>query len=467
MPTVFEVLSRDHEEVKQLLSEFEKGPTAADGASPDQLALRKKMAETLVIEESKHEAVEEMYFWPAVRDRLPDGVRLADEATGQEQQAKQVLDRLARTGADDPEFEKLLGQFVTAGREHIAFEETRVWPGLRSAMTSTEAEELGEKLEQAKKSAPTRPHPGTPPSPGVLKSIGPIVAVADKAGDAVLGRGEFRPDHREGIHMTSMTRHYSDAASQARTAADKTADLWTQGAQALTGLVPRLAQVDLIPAVERYFDLVQRVVDVNRFLAVKWVEAAGTLTGVARDQAESAADVVREVPAAAGRVVHEQAAQAGHAVREQAEKAEQAEQERAREARKAERAQARQAQAKARERYEGWTKAELSDQLAARDLAKTGNVDELIERLIEDDKARERYEGLTKPELSDRLAARDLAKTGNVDELIERLIEDDQARERYEGLTKAELSDQLAQRDLPKTGNVDELIERLIEDDSK
>ncbi len=130
MPTVFEVLSRDHEEVKQMLSEFEKGPTAADGASPDQLALRKKMAETLVIEESKHEAVEEMYFWPAVRDRLPDGGRLADEATGQEQQAKQVLDRLDRTGADDPEFEKLLGRFITAGREHIAFEEARVWPGL-------------------------------------------------------------------------------------------------------------------------------------------------------------------------------------------------------------------------------------------------------------------------------------------------------------------------------------------------
>ena len=120
MPSVFEVLSRDHEEVKQMLSEFEKGPTAANGASPDQLALRKKMAETLVIEESKHEAVEEMYFWPTVRDRLPDSGKLADEATGQEQEAKQVLARLDKSGADDPEFEGLLGQFITAGREHIA-----------------------------------------------------------------------------------------------------------------------------------------------------------------------------------------------------------------------------------------------------------------------------------------------------------------------------------------------------------
>ncbi|MGO9780545.1 MAG: SAP domain-containing protein [Streptosporangiaceae bacterium] len=185
--------------------------------------------------------------------------------------------------------------------------------------------------------------------------------------------------------MTNMTRHYSDAASQARNAADKTADLWTQGAQGLTGLVPRLPQVDLIPAVERYFDLVHRLVDINRYLTVKWIKAAGTLTGVARDRAESAADVVREAPASVGHIVHGQAAKAEHAVRDQAEKAEQARQERVREARKAEREQARQAHDKARERYEGLTKAELSDRLAARDLPKTGTLDELTERLVEAD----------------------------------------------------------------------------------
>ena len=170
--------------------------------------------------------------------------------------------------------------------------------------------------------------------------------------------------------MTIMTSQNGYAASQARNAVDKTTDLWTQGTRGLTSRIPRLPQINLIPAVERYFDVVELTVDINRYLAVKWVEAAGTLTGVVRDQAESAADVVREVPAPVGHVVHEQAA-----------KAEQAEQERAREARKAEREQARQA----RERYEGQTKAELSDQLAERDLPKTGNVDELIERLVEAD----------------------------------------------------------------------------------
>ena len=128
MADVFTVLSQDHEEVKRMLAELEKGPTRVTGASEDQLALRKKMTEQLIIEESKHETLEEMYFWPVVRDHLPDGDALADRATGQEQEAKEVLAKLDKLDAGDAEFEKLLGTFIGAAREHIQFEETAVWP---------------------------------------------------------------------------------------------------------------------------------------------------------------------------------------------------------------------------------------------------------------------------------------------------------------------------------------------------
>jgi alkanesulfonate monooxygenase SsuD/methylene tetrahydromethanopterin reductase-like flavin-dependent oxidoreductase (luciferase family) len=171
-----------------------------------------------------------------------------------------------------------------------------------------------------------------------------------------------------------MTRQYRAEAGSARNAAGKTADFWTRGARTVTDLVPGLPRVDLVPAVERYFDLVQRTVDVNRHLAVRCAEAVGTLSGVVREKTESAGDLVREKAEAAGNVV-----------REQAEKAEQAEKELARQARQAEREQARRAHKRARERYEGLTKAELSDQLAKRELPKTGTVDELIERLVEAD----------------------------------------------------------------------------------
>jgi len=185
--------------------------------------------------------------------------------------------------------------------------------------------------------------------------------------------------------MTSMTRQYSSATSRARSAVDKTADFWTQGARTLTRRLPGLPQIDLIPAVERYFDLVQQTVDINRRVTIKLAGAAGTLSEMARDRAESAGNLVREKAELAGEVVRDKAESAERTARAQAEQAEQAEKERAREARFAARRQARQAHDKARERYEGFTKAELSDQLTKRQLPKSGNVDHLIERLVKAD----------------------------------------------------------------------------------
>jgi hypothetical protein len=81
MAAVFEVLGNDHAEVKQLLAEL-AAPCAASGSD---LAHRKKMVQRLIIEESSHEAMEEMYCWPAVRDKVTGGDKLAATAIDQEQ----------------------------------------------------------------------------------------------------------------------------------------------------------------------------------------------------------------------------------------------------------------------------------------------------------------------------------------------------------------------------------------------
>ena len=186
--------------------------------------------------------------------------------------------------------------------------------------------------------------------------------------------------------MTSTTERYSAAASKSAGTVEKIADFWTQGSKQLTDrMLPGLPQVDLVPMVERYFEFVQRTVDISRDLTLKWAEAAGALSGAVREQAESVGGLVREQAESTREFVHEQAGKAEQTAREQAAQVEQAEKELAREARKAERDQAKHAHDKARERYEGLTKAELSDLLDKRDLPKTGNVDELIERLVEAD----------------------------------------------------------------------------------
>jgi hypothetical protein len=65
-----------------------------------------------------------------------------------------------------------------------------VWPRLRTALNTERAAELEAQIAEGKKTAPIRPHPHTPPSPGALKTARSAVAAADKARDAVTGRGD-------------------------------------------------------------------------------------------------------------------------------------------------------------------------------------------------------------------------------------------------------------------------------------
>ena len=147
----------------------------------------------------------------------------------------------------------------------------------------------------------------------------------------------------------------------------------------------KLPTVDLTWPVEQFFQYMQKAVDLNRDLATAWTETVMSLSGVVREHAKKVSGIVKDEAESVADLAHEQAEQVERAAREQAEKIEQAEKEQARLARQAEREQAKQAREQARERYEGLTKAELSDELAERALPKTGNVGELIERLVSAD----------------------------------------------------------------------------------
>jgi hemerythrin-like domain-containing protein len=189
MSDAFTVLGTDHTEVKSMLEALESTPGHAAGASEAVLTARKQVAEQLVIASSAHEAAEEQFFWPAVRDRLPDGNELADHAISQESLAKEILARLDKLAVADAEFDELITEYTPAALAHIEFEENRVWPGMRRALSAEQSRDLGDKITTAKGKGPTRPHPRTPASPGVLKTAGPAIAAVDKLRDAVSGRG--------------------------------------------------------------------------------------------------------------------------------------------------------------------------------------------------------------------------------------------------------------------------------------
>ena len=164
MEDVFDVLAEDHEEIRQALAELEKGPTAATGASEDQLMLRKIMTEELIIEEAKHEEIELTCIWPAVRGHVPGGDQLADRATCAELEIVALLAELNQVDVSRPEFEKLFSAFTQAAREHFDFEERQVWPRLRAAFTSgaltaKAAGELAVRILAARQAVPVPPFP--------------------------------------------------------------------------------------------------------------------------------------------------------------------------------------------------------------------------------------------------------------------------------------------------------------------
>ena len=134
--------------------------------------------------------------------------------------------------------------------------------------------------------------------------------------------------------MTSMTRQYSAVASQASEAVERAADSWAQGVRKLAERLPAPPQVDLVPAVERYFGYVQRAVDLNRGITIKWAQAADTLSGMVRAQAQSAGHAVQERAESAAVVVRERAESFEETAARQAELADEATQELAREARR-------------------------------------------------------------------------------------------------------------------------------------
>jgi hypothetical protein len=178
----------------------------------------------------------------------------------------------------------------------------------------------------------------------------------------------------------TLTQDFAATTRRAESFLNDALDNWKNGLDAFstplqafptTGTFPKF---DAAEAVELQFKFIQRVVDVNYGYALKLAEATNTVTGAVREHIEGL-----------NTAVFEQLQSVSEATQSVVENLEDSVRETADEAEKAERDQRRQARNAAREHYRSLTKNELSDEAGKRNLRKTGTVDELVERLVEDD----------------------------------------------------------------------------------
>jgi hemerythrin superfamily protein len=175
---VVDILTADHREVLELVGQI---PTA-------DAAQRRDMADTVIAELMRHSVAEEMYVYPAMRDNLPDGESQVQHDVEEHQQLEEVMKDLEGVDSGDPRFLEVLGRLETVLRDHVSDEERDQFPMLRARLSAEQLVEMGQKVETAKKLAPTRPHPSAPHSELFHKLVGPGVGMVDRLRDKLTGR---------------------------------------------------------------------------------------------------------------------------------------------------------------------------------------------------------------------------------------------------------------------------------------
>ncbi|MGW7267012.1 hemerythrin domain-containing protein [Streptomyces sp. NPDC054842] len=179
---VIRELTTDHEEVEELFTNIEELPSG----DPQ----RKQYADQVTMELVRHSVAEEAYLYPAVRRHVPGGDTLADRELEDHAVAERTMKDLEGCQADDPEFDRLMSRLMTEIRTHVADEENNLFPRLRESCSQEALDELGDKVRQAKKTAPTRPHPSAPDKPPANKLLAPGAGLVDRMRDALSGRGK-------------------------------------------------------------------------------------------------------------------------------------------------------------------------------------------------------------------------------------------------------------------------------------
>lgn len=140
-----ELLDADHIAVKHLFVEY-----ARLAFQPDRLAtapLRDELAKRICDELTVHAQIEEEIFYPALRDALPDGGDLVDEAEAEHQQAKQLIADIREVSEPGDAMDMLVAALNVAIDHHVKDERDELFPKAKVA-PGLDLAGLGEELRQ-------------------------------------------------------------------------------------------------------------------------------------------------------------------------------------------------------------------------------------------------------------------------------------------------------------------------------
>ncbi|MFJ8493167.1 hemerythrin domain-containing protein [Streptomyces sp. NPDC094038] len=174
-------LMTDHREVEEMFARIQAMPGGGQEL--------RDVVDEVTIELVRHSIAEEEYLYPAVREHIDGGDRIADKELADHAQVEKLLKQLEKTDTDDPKTSPLLQALMDEVSAHVRDEEENLFPMLRRSCSPEALNDLGDKIRRAKSMAPTRPHPSAPNTPPANKILAPGAGLVDRARDLITGRG--------------------------------------------------------------------------------------------------------------------------------------------------------------------------------------------------------------------------------------------------------------------------------------
>ncbi len=172
------MLKADHQAVEKLFKRFEQ---SGDRAYKTKRALVDQMITAL----SNHAFIEEQVLYPAARNEVACARSDVLEAMEEHHIVKWQLQELLDLEPDNERFVAKVTVLTENVRHHVKEEEGELFPLLRSKLDRRRRLELGAELEEAKRRAPSHPHPRVPVGPPDHLLPDAVTSVIDRAKDAV------------------------------------------------------------------------------------------------------------------------------------------------------------------------------------------------------------------------------------------------------------------------------------------
>ncbi len=174
-----QLVKKDHKTVEALFKQFERAEKAEKHSE------LKRIVRELIKELSVHAAIEEQILYPAMREGDEDAEDDVLEALEEHHLVKLTLLELDKMSPKDERYCAKVTVLMENVRHHVEEEEEELLPKLRELLEPKKLKELGELMEKAKRTAPTRPHPAAPDEPPGNLFAGAISALYDRGRDVV------------------------------------------------------------------------------------------------------------------------------------------------------------------------------------------------------------------------------------------------------------------------------------------